>query len=227
MKKLIYPFSLLAIAFALVLLTTETACSKKDDAGADSTDLSGNTDGNVTLMKKYDVEKGIIVMKHTNTLADLVYFDTIYFKEYGAIEVKYTYDDDGKTLKELEMQVGDGFLYQINMISKTGMKSSAIYASGTEFSPDFETWPTAEITKNNVKTLTDTTIVGKTCKFHYYNPSSTPTKVADYKGVVLFFETSMTGTFNFTTTSLCVSYEDNVTIPDSKFKIPAGITYSN
>jgi hypothetical protein len=207
--------NVLLISLAIVYIS----CTKETD----DTNNTGNND--ITLLKKYGIEKGIFVLKNFNTLVSTITYDTIYFKEYGAIECRYVYDEK-KILKEIDMQIGDGYEYYIYPVEKKGQKYTATVANGVQFSPDFDSWSQSDKEKYALKTLADTVILGKTCKFHSYSASSTTfAKVADYKGITLYFEVTSTS-YNFITYNVCVDFKENVNIPDSKFKVPEGITYN-
>ncbi len=229
MKKFIYPLCIIALLLGSTLVST-TSCSKDDDEAvpADTTGGSDNKPNTgVTLAKKYDLEKGIIVLKNYNTLAEGVTIDTVYFKEYGAIEAKYVYDELNQ-LKEIKMQIADGYLYIIYVRSMEGIKRETATARGTEYSPDFENWAQEYLTEYKVKNLADSIVAGKTCKMYSYEASSTTfVRVADYKNIAMFYEVSTTGSLVFTTTYECTELFENAIIPDAKFNLPPDITFTN
>ena len=197
-----------------------TQCSK-DDSGNGTDDPSN---GDVTLMKKYEIEKGIITFESSDDLSNEVSMYKIFFTDYGAKEVKYEYNAEG-VLEEITMQKGDGWFYQISLKYGGGTKSESLYANGTEMQFDFEDWSESIKEEYNCRQLADTTICGKTCQAYYYEAStSTSAVAAGYKGITLYFRVQYNSGLMFTVINRAISLEENVAISDTVWNLPANIT---
>lgn len=213
MRKLFYFLLCLAAV-------TAWSCSKDDDDN-DAAD-EGTKDG-VTLYKKYEVKSGIIKFNSYVLFSSSTWNDTssyiVYFDEYGAKEVNYNYDNEGK-LTDISMVKGDGWHYSIDLEEKTGIKTKSSLATGTEmqFSLEFSDNYKSE---HNFQIKNDTSVCGKTCQMYTFNSTeSTLAITAGYKGIVLYY--------NVKTSSMDIiddaySFEENVAIPASVWEIPADV----
>lgn len=219
MKKNLNALRFAAIMVMVGLAVTFSSCSKDDDGDSDDSDTE--TNGDVTLFKKYGIEKGMFIIKSWSTLLpELIEYDTIYFKEYGAYEANYSYNDGDI---KLSLVNGDGFYYSIDLDEKTGIKTASTIANGTESSVEYDDIKTDSKTTK----LADTTILGKTCTYFDFKVNETmSSRTATYKGIQLYYVASTSNTlgFGFSVYRDCIKLEENVDVPAYKFKVPAGIT---
>jgi hypothetical protein len=222
MRKFLNALSFTAVVALLALAFSTSSCSKDDDNDSKDSTSTGSKTG-VTKYKKYDIEKGIFVIKSWSTLSpENIEYDTIYFKEYGAYEANYQTDGDSR---KLSLVNGDGYFYSIDLVKKTGTKSTSSIARGTEGSNKYEdlvSYSASKLTK-----YADTTICGKACTYYKYVLSeSMYSKTAIYKGIQLYYVASTSNTMGFAFDAIrdCISLQENVSVPDSKFVVPAGAT---
>ncbi|HEY9124283.1 MAG TPA: hypothetical protein PK252_09760 [Bacteroidales bacterium] len=200
------------------------SCSKDDDKDSEdgTTDTPQSTDGKVTFLKKYEVKSGIIKFTEYSDILDETTTYKVFFDEYGGKEVKYEYDAKG-ALTDITMEKGDGWYYQIS-IKNGGTKTSSPYADGTEMKFDLN-WTEKQKTEYNFKMLSDTTIAGKVCKRYSMDASESISGIyAGYKGVTLYQKSISKGSFTFYVEAKAVSFEENVAINDTVWKLPANIT---
>jgi hypothetical protein len=200
------------------------SCSKDEDK--DSTDGTkddtGTTDGKVSFAKKYEIKSGVIKFTEYSDILDETTTYKVFFDEYGGKEAKYEYDAKG-TLTDITMEKGDGWYYQIN-IKNGGSKTSSTYANGTEMEFDLN-WSDNQKAKYNFKMINDTTIAGKSCKRYSIDASETISGIyGGYKGITLYQKSISKGSFNFYVEAKAVSFEENVAINDTVWKLPTNIT---
>lgn len=133
-----------------------------------------------------------------------------------------------KNTKEETLQIEDGdWAYNINLNDKTGTKSNlkemkdmaSAMASGLAMSGDLKDLKSLKdfVEKNGGKMLPNETILGKECTVYEVMGS----KQWLYKGMVL------KATMGDKVIINAVKVEENVNIPDDKFKIPEGITITD
>ena len=197
--------SLTAITFA--------SCSKKEDTvDPGNNDTTGNN-GNIELIKKYEIKSGIISFNVINSLTDDVNTYKLYFDEYGAKEAKYEYNSKG-VLETVTMQKADGWEYTVSIKNKAGEKRAEQYASGVEAEFSLESWSDKYKTEYKLTALADTIIAGKTCKFYSYITSGIPVRNAGYKGIQLYYKVINTSSsFSFSAGFDATKIEENVAIP--------------
>jgi len=131
----------------------------------------------------------------------------------------------GQNTKEETLQIEDGdWAFNINLIDKTGtkgnikeMKEMAMAMAGVlAMSGDQKDLKSLKdfVEKSGGKILPNETILGKECTVY----EIMGTKQWHYKGIVL------KATMGDKVITNAVKVEENVNIPDDKFKIPEGIT---
>lgn len=200
------------------------SCSKDDDKDSTdgTTDDTGTTDGKVSFTKKYEIKSGVIKFTEYSDILGETTSYKVFFDEYGGKEAKYEYDTNG-ALTDITMEKGDGWFYQIS-IKYGGTKTSSTYADGTEMKFDLN-WSDSQKAEYNFKMISDTTIAGKTCKRYSMDASKTTSGIfGGYKGVTLYQKSISKGTLSFYVESKAVSFEENVAINDTVWKLPTNIT---
>jgi len=174
-----------------------------------------------TPFKKYDIKSGIItyelVMK-VGTM-EMKHKEVVYFDDYGMKECKDTYNGD----KVEQSYFSDGKeLYAVKFAKKMAFKQGNAYR-GTELRVEWSEFGTEEDRQSGkMKKLPAMTVAGKNCEvFEYNDGKGGITKYAGWNKVLLLLDTQMMGTH---TVQRAVKVEENVNVPQEKFKVPAGFT---
>jgi hypothetical protein len=143
-----------------------------------------------------------------------------------------TFDDYGKkeaTDVEMEMMgvklhtvnlTKDGFIYNLDMVKKTGTKSPEINMANASI--DFENLTEEMVKEMELKKLGTEEFLGKTCEKMSIDNKKMGMKgtFLVYKGVALKSETDL-GSMKMNL--LAEKFEENPTIPAEKFEVPADI----
>jgi len=201
----------LAIMASLVMLfsckskTSETAATSENPAASETATPKG----------KYAIKSGIVEYKTQMMGMDMK--QTLTFDDYGQKEA---------TDMEAEMMgvkihtvtiTKDGFIYTLDMEKKTGTK-----ISGKSPDIDFENLSEEMVKDMNLKKEGTEEYLGKTCEkmsIDYTKMKMKGTFLV-YKGVALKSETDM-GTMKVNL--IGEKFEENPSVPASKFEIPVDI----
>ncbi|HLP08250.1 MAG TPA: hypothetical protein VK178_08790 [Opitutaceae bacterium] len=151
--------------------------------------------------------------------------DTLWVAEQGrkSARLQKRFKSNGKVESESLGLLLDGWIYSIDLVKKTGMKMSLQQAQdmakrfgkgaqgqdGQAFVKDF-------VEKNGGKILPAEEFLGRTCDvFEVWGM-----KTWAYKGVALKTEGTVMG---IKTSMVATKFEENPSIPASRFEIPAGV----
>lgn len=196
---------------------TNDTLNKKDTVNADSASVKG----------KYTLKSGIITMK-IETMG-MKQDMTVYFDDYGTRECTETvYAMDMGMAGKIETHnmtiTRDGYIYNLDLVNKTGTKTKLIYnKKGKTDNIDFN-----HISPDNMKELNITKegteqVLDKTCDKYSMSCPDLNIKATYYiwNGFSLKWETNMMGIVTkYTSTKI----EENATVPAEKFEIPKDIT---
>jgi len=174
--------------------------------------------------KKYLIQSGIITMKIEVTGMKSPMNSTVYFDNYGNRECTETISSidmgNGNTSKSHHLSFNaNGYLYQVNLISKTGTKSKynpKVMTGGFSF---------AGLTDNmkkqfNIKNEGTSVILGKQCELYSMHSSDMKGTFAVWKNLTLNLTTETNGMITRVTT---IKLQDNVQIPKDKFTVPKDV----
>jgi hypothetical protein len=168
---------------------------------------------------KYAIKSGIVVYK--TQMMGMEVKQTLSFDDYGKKEVTDVMMEMMGTKIHTVSLTKDGFIYNIDMVKKTGTKSPEVSANNTNI--DFQNL-TEEMTKEmNLKKEGNEMFLGKNCEkmsIDYTKMKMKGTFLV-YRGVALKVDTDL-GTMKMKLEA--EQFEENPTIPAEKFEIPADIT---
>jgi hypothetical protein len=222
MKKLMILFSAISIA-AFV------ACSGGSSKSGDDKDTTKTADSTKTSGQpgaKYTLKSGIIY-QDMETMG-MVYKVNMYFDDYGAkecVETKGTMDMGiaGKVETSSIMITKDGYVYQIDLSTKTGTKSKVLAnQKGKSDNIDFNNLTEAAMKEMHITKEGTETVLGKTCdKFKMdYADMNLKSSYCVWDGIALKYEMNMAG---ITAKTTATKIEENVSVPAEKFEVPKDI----
>jgi hypothetical protein len=169
--------------------------------------------------KKYDIKSGIITFETTLEMGTMKMTNKImvYFDDYGMKECRENYN--GEKLKSSLFSDGQ-MEYVISPGKKTAETRGKAFR-GTEYRFDWNEISEQDRTSGRAKKLPNVTVAGKYCESYMVGSSTDKTVYAGWGHVCLMIDVSSP-----TMRSLikAVKFEENVTVPSEKFKIPAGYT---
>lgn len=201
----------LAIVASLILLfsckskTSETSATSENSAATETATPKG----------KYAIKSGIVEYKTQMMGMDMK--QTITFDDYGQKEATDVEANMMGVKIHTVTITKDGFIYTLDMEKKTGTK-----ISGKSPDIDFENLSEQMVKDMNLKKEGTEEYLGKTCEkmsIDYTKMKMKGTFLV-YKGVALKSDTDM-GTMKVNL--IGEKFEENPSIPASKFEIPADI----
>jgi outer membrane lipoprotein-sorting protein len=196
----------LTLLFSCKSKTSETAATTENPAATETATPKG----------RYAIKSGIVEYK--TQIMEMDVKQTLTFDDYGKKEV---------TDMEMEMMgvkihtvtiVKDGFMYTLDMEKKTGTKVASYQGSNQNI--DFENMSEEMVKDMNLKKEGTEEYLGKTCEkmsIDYTKMKMKGTFLV-YKGVALKSDTDM-GTMKMKL--VAEKFEENPSIPASKFEVPA------
>lgn len=171
---------------------------------------------------KYAIKSGIVEYKTQMMGMDAK--QTLTFDDYGKLEVQDIEMEIMGTIIHTATLIKDGFIYQMDLVQRTGIKNAATPASN--MSIDFENLSEQMTSEMNLKKLGKEEFLGKTCEkmsIDYQKMQMKGTYLV-YKGIALFFDTDL-GTMKMKMTA--EKFIENPKIPAGKFDIPSDIVMAN
>lgn len=210
------------ILFAAILSLLVVSC--KNDApkiNADST--MEEVAKEMTGMKSYVIQYKSVMnmqgMKNTSIITEWIDVKN----DRMAVETETSVDMMGvKTNDKTLMIDKDGWNYVVNFTTKTGFKSKSEDADDNPMdmikSEDDVTFRQM-VEKEGSKVLNNETFLGKDCIVIESLNDGMSTKIWYYKGIPLKIS-------NKYYTMEATKFEENVSIPDSKFEVPEGIKFA-
>lgn len=196
------------LLFSCKSKTSETAATLENPAASETSTPKG----------KYAIKSGIVQYK--TEMMGMEVMQTLTFDDYGKKEA---------TDVEMEMMgvklhtvnlTKDGFIYNLDMVKKTGTKSPAVNLANASI--DFENLTEEMVKEMELKKLGTEEFLGKTCEKMSIDNKKMGMKgtFLVYKGVALKSETDL-GSMKMNL--LAEKFEENPTIPAEKFEVPADI----
>jgi hypothetical protein len=205
---------------AIIILSATTvfyACKGKTTEAAASSDENSAVSDVSTPSGKYGLKSGIVIYKTQMMGMDVK--QTMTFDDYGKLDVQEVeMEMMGVKVHTLTLSK-DGYMYNIDMVQKTGTKMVGLNNTNI----DFQNLSEKMVKDMNLKKLGTEEFLGKTCdkmSIDYKAMSMTGTFLV-YKGVALMSDTDM-GTMKMKL--VAEKFIENPDIPASKFEIPADVT---
>jgi len=201
----------------LALVATATllfSCKSKTSETASVTD--SNTEvATATPKGKYAIKSGIV--EYNTRMMGMDMKQTLTFDDYGQKEATDVEADMMGVKIHTVTITKDGFIYTLDMEKKTGTK-----ISGKSPDIDFENLSEEMVKDMNLKKEGTEEYLGKTCEkmsIDYTKMKMKGTFLV-YKGVALKSDTDM-GSMKMNL--IAEKFEENPSVPASKFEIPADI----
>jgi len=196
------------LLFSCKSKTSETTATPENPAASETSTPKG----------KYAIKSGIVQYK--TEMMGMEVMQTLTFDDYGKKEA---------TDVEMEMMgvkihtvnlTKDGFIYNLDMIKKTGTKSPEVNIANASI--DFENLSEEMVKEMDLKKLGTEEFLGKTCEKMSIDNKKMSMKgtFLVYKGIALKSETDM-GAMKMNL--LAEKFEENPTIPAEKFEVPSDI----
>ncbi|NVO01844.1 MAG: hypothetical protein HXX09_04010 [Bacteroidetes bacterium] len=213
MKKLLFG----AVILGVTMMYSCSGTSTKDKTTSDSTNVKKD-ESKETPKGKYQIKSGII-----SITSEAMGFKTdvvSYFDNYGAQETSVsTMDIMGMKTERLSINK-DGFIWDIDMKTKTGTKMKIPEKDPKNI--DFTGLTEGLMKEMNIKKEGTETLLGKTCdKFSMnYEKMKTKANYSVWKGIALKTEMDMMG---MKVKMIATKLEENATIAADKFEVPAGV----
>ncbi len=214
MKKLL----LSVVVICLII----SSCNNSESTSADKKDVKAATEAKKDIPKgRYALKSAIVEMK--TEVMGFAQKHVLMFDNYGSTERT---DITGNILGQKSHNINinkDGYVYSIDMIRKTGSKMKIPTKSGEI---DFENLG-AEIAKEmNIKKVGTETFLGKSCDKYTIDDKKLKMKGSYlvWKGISL--KTDMT-VMGMKSVIVATKIDENPTITNDKFEVPAGIKMQN
>jgi hypothetical protein len=196
------------LLFSCKSKTSETSATPENPAASETSTPKG----------KYAIKSGIVQYK--TEMMGMEVMQTLTFDDYGKKEA---------TDVEMEMMgvkihtvnlTKDGFIYNLDMVKKTGTKSPEVNMANASI--DFENLTEEMVKEMELKKLGTEEFLGKTCEKMSIDNKKMGMKgtFLVYKGVALKSETDL-GSMKMNL--LAEKFEENPTIPAAKFEVPSDI----
>ncbi|MFC1745670.1 hypothetical protein ACFL35_16885 [Candidatus Riflebacteria bacterium] len=196
MKKAVYFIVLILLAFPGM------ACFKAKKKAADT-------------QARYQLKSGIIKFKLKGVFEGT---KTLYFDRWGMREAHYEtrkmeLSGQQKANKEKTLNLSDGkWFYSINLNKKTGIKNKKVLTPIKNIDADMKRY--------RAKKTGSGSILGRKCDIWEINMKMAKNKTWMWKNIPL---KTVVKTMGKTMSTAAIKIEENVVIPEDKFKIPAGI----
>lgn len=212
--------NLIALLMGLFFIVSCGSSEKKDNKDTDSTvteEVVVNN-GDIPEGARYGMKSGIIEFE-TSTMG---FSQTVilYFDDYGKTSAsEMTGSAMGQNIHNINI-MKDGFIYNVDIINKTAYRSKL--NEQTNETINFMNMDESMKKKFNIKEVGTETIAGKPCKVFEFEvkDAGMTSKTWVWNGIGLKSESTVMG---MTVTMEVKSIKENVSIPASKFEVPAGI----
>ncbi|HXA01118.1 MAG TPA: hypothetical protein VNW99_03965 [Cytophagaceae bacterium] len=204
------------LIFILATLWEGCTTEKKEIPGKDTVQVTSESNLPELAFKKYDLRSGIITFEISGREPGSS--KKVYFDDFGNKEVSYIYRN-GK-LSEKWVNNNDGTFYTLDYGNSTGARRKAS-RPGTEERFDIEEMPEEMRKENEVKSLADSIVAGKLCKFYAMESGGIKTVKGGYGHLILFLSTQVA---DFRYSTIATELKENVTVPDSVYLIPLHFT---
>ena len=212
----------------VIVILISASCGNKGNKTSSSEAVVSNPDNNRIMAshaRKYGMKSGIITFSVESNLVQEKQVKKVYFDDFGAKETSEKYRND--KLVEKLINKADGYVYQLAIDRKTGIRSKHAMATGTEMKFDVSdgSWSDDMKKQYNFTRLPNENICGKDCEIFTTEYEKMKARYAGWNGILLMIETSSpVGNTNMTTKSIATRIEENAVIPESIWEVPAGIS---
>jgi hypothetical protein len=208
--------------FILFLFAISAACGSNEE-NKSAPETTQTPESNSPKFKRYNIEKGIVEyeLSGSRTGKEILYFDN-----WGMREATFTNAEisiSGFSIKENKITILDGeWTYNIDLDKKTGSKiktpllEELIKAAGDK---DLGEFGEEMLKKMGGKKIGKDEVLGKTCDIWEIQNLNTRSWVWNW--ITLKTEAKLMGVSVIITAT---KISPNVSVPEEKFKIPAGIT---
>ncbi len=202
---------LMIVAIATLSLTSICSGEKFDTDKTGTSFEQVNASAPASAIKKYQVKSGVVTFD--TEMMNIKGKEVLYFDDFGAKELLEKY----KSGKLVEATLGDGTsMYKIKYDQKAAYKMGDA-SRGVAYKFDYN-----EISKSDqatkVKKLANITIAGKECESYTYESGGNITTFAGWKNICLL---KAQKTKYGTSTTKAIAVEENASISNEKFQIPA------
>jgi hypothetical protein len=212
----------------VIVLLTSASCGNKGNKTIHNERAVSNPDDSRMMAKhvrKYGMKSGIITFSVETNFVQEKQVKKVYFDDFGARETSEKYRND-KLIEKL-INKADGYVYQLAIERKSGIRSKHAMATGTEMKFDVSDGSWSEDLKKqyNFARLPNENICGKDCELFSTENEKMKAKYAGWNGILLMIEiSSPVGNTNMTTKSVATRIEENAVIPETVWEVPAGIS---
>ncbi|MGD0712082.1 MAG: hypothetical protein ABR968_12995 [Bacteroidales bacterium] len=220
MKKLF----IYAIVIMMSALVSCSGGGKKSGSSTDSTKIKDSI-AKAASNGMYKLKSGIVTMV-TETMG-MKQTITMYFDDYGNKRSNETSGEiDMGALGKTEMHnlsfTKDGYMYNIDLVKKTGTKVKAP-TSGNHKDIDFSKLSDDMMKQMKITKQGTEVVLGKTCDKYFMDDPTLKMKstYCVWNGIPLKSEVDMGG---MKATVTATKIQENVSVPADRFEIPKGIT---
>jgi hypothetical protein len=215
-NKLMLSMCLFAVFSMLISCNSKNTGS--DMRNVTETDEAGET---ASVKGKYGIKSGIV--EYSTQVMGMDAKQFLYFEDYGRMEAQDVQMDIMGTAIHTVTINRDGYIYNIDMVKKTGTKVMATPINSVSI--DFENLSEQMIKDMNITKEGTEEFLGKNCEklgIDYTKMGLKGTYLV-YKGVALLVDTEM-GAMKMKL--VADRFTENASIPAEKFEIPENITFT-
>ncbi len=180
-------------------------------------------------LKQFDIKSGKVVYKIEGKTKGT---KTLWFDDYGRSQYEHTVTTTkmfGMTTKEEKVKIRDReWMYDIDLVEKTGTKmrvqeANEMIHTMTATSTDAQLIKLGEDVQKDfdIQEQSSETILGRSCKVH--TSGKLNSKHWEYKRVPLKITIDLGGILG-SMNEEATSFDENISVPASQFKVPQGIT---
>jgi hypothetical protein len=210
--------SMCLFAVFSILISCNSKNTGSDMRNVTETDEAGET---ASVKGKYGIKSGIV--EYSTQVMGMDAKQFLYFEDYGRMEAQDVQMDIMGTAIHTVTINRDGYIYNIDMVKKTGTKVMATPINSVSI--DFENLSEQMIKDMNITKEGTEEFLGKTCEklgIDYTKMGLKGTYLV-YKGVALLVDTEM-GAMKMKL--VADRFTENASIPAEKFEIPENITFT-
>ena len=171
-------------------------------------------------IKKYDIKSGIVTYELNMKMGkmEIKKKTVVYFDDFGMKECRETYSKDNKL--EGTYFSDEKNLYSVNYTKKIAHKQGDAYR-GTELRVEWTDFGTEKDRQSGkIKKMPAMSIAGKNCEsFGSDDGKGTVTVYGGWNKILMYLHVKSNSVESL---QKAVKVEENVKVPEDKFKIPAG-----
>lgn len=176
--------------------------------------------------KKYDLNSGKITYSSKVMGKDVT--TILYFEQNGNVECRETMFDMTVMKRKISSKkrtlIKDGYLYDLDLVKKTGTKRKITAGQSLEGEINFRELTEKEIKKYDVKELGNENVLNKSCKKYSINSKILSGTFWVWNNISLRAEF---GSGIMATSQTATKIEENIKIPVEIFEVPKDIVITN